>query len=121
MRFVKKAHKGRTPRKGWAHKLAVTARSQSRLGANLVCVAVKGVTIMQLDKKSLERLLRLNDDALRGVLGHLLAEYGVDAGRVPLATLDMSALRAILSAATDEDISRFLQLFAGGGAAGGQS
>ncbi len=77
---------------------------------------------MQLDKKSLERLLRLNDDALRGVLGHLLTEYGVDTSRVPLENLDMTALRALLSAATDEDISRFLQVFSGGGgAAGGRS
>ena len=50
---------------------------------------------MQLDKKSLERLLRLNDDQLRGVLGRLLAEYGVDVSRVPLAQMDMTALRAV--------------------------
>ena len=58
---------------------------------------------MQLDKKSLDRLLKLNDDQLRGVLGKLLAEYGVDVSRVPLAQMDMTALRAVLSAATDED------------------
>jgi hypothetical protein len=66
---------------------------------------------MQLDKKSLERLLKLNDDQLRGVLGKLLAEYGVDVSRVPLAQMDMTALRAVLGAATEGDIANFLQMF----------
>ena len=73
---------------------------------------------MQLDKKSLDRLLKLNDDQLRGVLGKLLTEYG-DVSRVPLAQMDMTALRAVLSAATDEDITRFMQMF-GGAPQGGQ-
>lgn len=69
---------------------------------------------MQLDQKSLERLLKLSDDQLRVVLGKLLAEYGVDVSRVPLAQMDMTALRSVLAAATDEDISRFLQSLGGG-------
>lgn len=75
---------------------------------------------MQLDKKSLERLLRLNDDQLRGVLGKLLGEYGVDVSRVPLAQMDMTALRSVLSAATDEDIGRFLQMMGGNSSSGGR-
>ena len=74
---------------------------------------------MQLDKKSLDRLLKLNDDQLRGVLGKLLTEYCVDISRVPLGQMDMTALRAVLSAATDEDITRFVQML-GGGASGGR-
>lgn len=70
---------------------------------------------MQLDRKSLDRLLRLNDEQLRGVLGKLLAEYGVDVSRVPLQQMDMTALRGVLAAATDEDITRFLQAFGGSG------
>ena len=68
---------------------------------------------MQLDRNSLDRLLRLSDDQLRGVLGKLLVEYGVDVSRVPLQQMDMKALRAVLAAATDEDITRFLQSFGG--------
>lgn len=75
---------------------------------------------MQLDKKSLERLLRLNDDQLRGVLGKLLGEYGVDVSRVPLAQMDMTVLRGVLSAATDEDIGRFLQMMGGNSSSGGR-
>ncbi|MBQ4112358.1 MAG: hypothetical protein IJD38_06155 [Clostridia bacterium] len=66
---------------------------------------------MQLDKKSLERLLKLNDDQLRGVLGKLLAECGVDVSRVPLAHMDMTALRAVLAAATERDVANLLQMF----------
>ena len=69
---------------------------------------------MQLDQKSLERLLKLNDDQLRSVLEKLLTEYGVDVSRVPLRQMDMTALRSVLAAATDEDISRFLQSLGGG-------
>ena len=69
---------------------------------------------MPMDKQQIDRLLRLNDDQLRAVLGKLLAEYGVDVSRVPLAQMDMTALRSVLAAATDEDISRFLQSLGGG-------
>lgn len=70
---------------------------------------------MQLDKKTLDRLLKLNDDQLRLLLARLLAEYGVDPAVVPLAGMDVSKLREVLSSATDEDIGRFMQLL---GAAG---
>lgn len=69
---------------------------------------------MQLDKKSMDRLLKLNDDQLRAVIGKLLVEYGVDVSRVPLATLDMSALRAVLQMANAEDLSRLLGTLGGG-------
>ena len=74
---------------------------------------------MQLDKKSLDRLLRLSDDQLRAVLAKLLADYGVDVSRVPLASLDIGALRNVLKAATDEDIGHFLQMFGGANGGGG--
>lgn len=63
---------------------------------------------MQLDRNQLNRLLRLNDDQLRVVLGKLLAEYGLDASMFPLANMDMSRLRAVLQTATDADIARFM-------------
>lgn len=63
---------------------------------------------MQLDRNQLNRLLRLNDDQLRAVLSRLLAEYGMDASMFPLASMDMSRLRAVLQSATDEDIARFM-------------
>ncbi len=68
---------------------------------------------MQLDKKSIDRLLKLNDEQFRAVIGKLLTEYGVDTSRVPLATMDLSALRTVLQMASEEDISKLLQTFGG--------
>ncbi len=77
--------------------------------------AAKGGFDMQLDRNQLNRLLRLNDDQLRAVLGKLLAEYGLDAAAIPLASMDMSRLRAVLQTATDEDIARFMSAAGSGG------
>ncbi len=68
---------------------------------------------MQLDKKSIERLLKLNDDQMRAVIGKLLTEYGIDVSRVPLSSMDMSALRAVLQLAGEEDVARLLQSMGG--------
>lgn len=65
---------------------------------------------MTLDKKSLDRLLSLDDDRLRILLGRLLAEYGVDTSVLPLQSLNLDRLRDVLRGATDQDIARFLQL-----------
>lgn len=70
--------------------------------------------MMKLDKKSLDKLLSLNDDQLRRVLSGLLAEYGIDPATVPLAQFDMGRLRATLAQATDEDIKRFTDMLSGG-------
>lgn len=70
---------------------------------------------MQLDKKSLDRLLALNDDQLRMVMRGLLKEYGVDPTAVPLEQFDMGKLRAVLSASTEEDIQRFMAILSNGG------
>ena len=69
---------------------------------------------MQLDKKSIDRLLKLNDHQLRAVIGKLLTEYGVDVSRVPLDSMDMSALRAVLQMASGDDIARLLGSLGGG-------
>ena len=76
---------------------------------------------MQLDKKSIDRLLKLNDDQFRLVIGKMLTEYGVDVSRVPLANMDMRSLRSVLEAATDEDIGRFMNLFSGGSGTSGHT
>lgn len=68
---------------------------------------------MPMDKQQIDRLLRLNDDQLRAVLGKLLASYGVDVSRVPLATMDVGALRMLLQNASEQDIERLLQTLRG--------
>lgn len=68
---------------------------------------------MPLDRKQIDRLLRLDDAQFRAVLEKLLASYGVDTARVPLATLDVSALRALLQNASEQDIERLLATLRG--------
>lgn len=72
---------------------------------------------MKIDKKSLDRLVKLNDDQLRRVLAGLLSEYGIDPSTVPLAQFDMGKLRAVLQTATEEDIERLMAAL--GGTSGG--
>lgn len=69
---------------------------------------------MKIDKKQLDRLLKLNDDQLRRVLAGLLAEHGIDPDTIPLAQFDMNALRMVLQTATEEDIQRLLSSFSRG-------
>ena len=68
---------------------------------------------MPLDRKQIDRLLRLDDAQFRAVLEKLLASYGVDTARVPLAALDVSALRALLQNASEQDIERLLATLRG--------
>ena len=68
---------------------------------------------MQLDKKTLDRLLDLSDGQLRVLLKRLLAEYGVDPAAVP--QMDIGKLREALRGTTDTDIARFLQLMQASG------
>lgn len=72
---------------------------------------------MKIDKKSLDRLVKLNDEQLRRVMAGLLSEYGIDPAAVPLAQFDMGKLRMILQTATEEDITRLLSAL--GGTTGG--
>lgn len=76
---------------------------------------------MQLDKKTLDRLLNLSDDQLRLLLGRLLSEYGVDPSVVPLERMDIGKLREVLRGATDEDIGRLMQLLGATGLGKGGS
>lgn len=69
----------------------------------------KGRAIMELNKAGLERLLALNDAQLIRVLSSLAAEYGIDTSGLSLGKKDIEKLRAVLSAATDEDIKNFME------------
>ena len=64
---------------------------------------------MELNKAGLERLLALNDAQLIRVLSSLAAEYGIDTSGLSLGKKDIEKLRAVLSAATDEDIKNFME------------
>ena len=62
---------------------------------------------MKLDRKTLDRLLSLNDRQLSAVIEKLTREYGVDLGSLQISTSDMEALRRTLRNATDEELMNF--------------
>ncbi len=64
---------------------------------------------MKIDKKTLQKLLALNDEQLKAVIGRLVAEAGLDLGVFNVTPEDIAGIRAALSAATDEDIMRIAQ------------
>jgi hypothetical protein len=64
---------------------------------------------MKLDKKAVERLLRLNDEQLREIMLRLAGENGIDLSGMTLRPDDMASVRQALRMATDEDIAKAAQ------------
>ena len=59
---------------------------------------------MQLDKKSLNRLLSLSDRQLQIIVEKLAAEYGLDLSRFQIKEGDIQGLRETIRNASDEDL-----------------
>lgn len=59
---------------------------------------------MQLDRKSLERLLMLSDRQLQAVIERLAAEYGLDLSKFQVRPGDMEGLRRAIRNASDQDL-----------------
>ena len=61
---------------------------------------------MQIDRRSLEKLLTLNDRQLGLVITKLLAESGIDPASFNIDPKDMASVRRALSTASDDDLRR---------------
>lgn len=61
---------------------------------------------MKLDKKSLDRLLSMNDAQLKRIIEKAASESGLDLSSFGITDGDISSIRKALSGATDEDIKR---------------
>lgn len=59
---------------------------------------------MQLDRKSLNRLLALNDRQLQAIIEKLASEYGLDLSRFQVRPGDMDSLRSAIRNASDSDL-----------------
>ena len=59
---------------------------------------------MQLDRKSLNRLLSLNDRQLQAIIEKLASEYGLDLSRFQVRPGDMESLRNAIRNASDSDL-----------------
>ncbi len=68
---------------------------------------------MNFDKKSLSKLLTLNDEELIKVLKDIAKEAGIDAENIKIGRGDVIKIRAFLSMASDDDIAKLLTRFGG--------
>lgn len=59
---------------------------------------------MQLDRKSLNRLLALSDRQLQIFVEKLATEYGLDLSRFQIKDGDIQSLRRAIGNASDEDL-----------------
>ena len=64
---------------------------------------------MQLDRKSLNRLLLLSDKQLQAVIDKLTKEYGLDLSGFRVRPGDMESLRQAIRTASDEDLLTLTQ------------
>ncbi len=64
---------------------------------------------MKLDRKTLNRLLAMNDVQLRAVIDKLATEYNVDLSAFAVKEGDMQSLRRAIANATDEDLVRLAE------------
>jgi hypothetical protein len=70
---------------------------------------------MKLDRKSLNRLLALNDAQLRAVIDKLATEYGLDLSAFRVRPGDLNGLRNAIRNATDEDLLKLTEQLRKGG------
>ena len=66
---------------------------------------------MQIDRRSLERLLSMNDRQLTNVINRLAAESGIDMSAFNVDPKDIAGVRRALSTATDEDLRRVTEQY----------
>ena len=66
---------------------------------------------MKIDKRTIDMVLKLNDDALWSVIQKVIAKSGVSSLKNMEKPNDMSKIRQALSNLTDEDIEKATKLF----------
>ena len=69
---------------------------------------------MQLDRKSLNRLLMLSDRQLQAVIDKLTKEYGLDLSGFQVRPGDMESLRRAIRTAGDEELLELARQLKGG-------
>ena len=61
---------------------------------------------MHLDKRTLQKLLLMNDEQLTAVIRSLAENSGLDLSDFNIRPDDVTSIRSALSGATDEDLAR---------------
>ena len=65
---------------------------------------------MKIDKKAVDKILKLNDDGLWSVIQMIITKSGVSSLKGIERPKDMTKIRSTLSKLTDEDIERAIQI-----------
>lgn len=60
---------------------------------------------MQLDRKSLNQMLRMDDKQLRQLINRLAGEAGIDRASLNISDSDLAALRKALGSASDSELT----------------
>ncbi len=61
---------------------------------------------MQIDQRTLNRLLAMNDDQLAAVIGKIASESGIDPALLGLNPNNISEIRRALGSASPEDLQQ---------------
>lgn len=69
---------------------------------------------MQINRVNLEKLLSLNDFQLKMVINRIATEGGIDPKEFNIDPSSIESIRRVLGSATDEDLARIAEQFAGG-------
>ena len=66
---------------------------------------------MQLDRKMLERLSRLNDEQLGDVIRQIARDSGIDPATLGIDTNNIHSIRAALRTTSEEDLQRLGEVY----------
>lgn len=61
---------------------------------------------MQLDQKTIQKMLSLSDEQLTGVIRSLAENSGLNLSSFNISANDINSIRTALAGATDEDLRR---------------
>ncbi|MBE6575007.1 MAG: hypothetical protein E7654_01885 [Ruminococcaceae bacterium] len=76
---------------------------------------------MQFDRKSVDRMLNMEDDSLRQLIAGLARDAGIDPAALKVSAADLAALRRAVGSMSDEELRRMAgQLEQNGGKNHGQ-
>ncbi len=66
---------------------------------------------MQINQKTLQLLLSMNDDRLADVIRSLASEAGIDASQLSLDAARIASIREALGSVTDADLAALTQIY----------
>ena len=66
---------------------------------------------MQIDRKTLDGLLALNDRQLMMIINRLVSESGIDPAQFNIDPNSIASIRSALSGATDEDLNMIVEQY----------